>query len=51
MKRRQLTVGELVDYLSQFPEEAPIYLNANDIPEPGDGFALDLIDFQVDEEE
>jgi hypothetical protein len=48
MKRRQLTVGELVDYLGQFPVESPVYLNAEDIPEMGDGIALDVLDYQVD---
>ena len=45
---RQLTVGELIDYLGQFPSESPIYLNAEEIPEPGEGLAMDVLSYQVD---
>ena len=47
---RQLTIGELVEWLSEFSDDTPIYLHAEDIPEPGDGVALDLLLFTVDAE-
>ena len=50
-KTKQLTVGELIGYLQQFPAESPVYLQAEDIPEPGDGIALDTLSYEVDENE
>ena len=50
MRIRQLTIGELSDYLSQFPRTASVYLHVGEMPERGgDAIALDLLDYHVED--
>jgi hypothetical protein len=44
----RMTVSDLIDYLNQFDPKTPVYLYGAEMPDDGDGIALDCIEYETE---